>query len=133
MNFEIAKYMETQQEWYGKRGLSWHITVLAFNEYGKLKSLTLVHLFDNVVQDSNCIIGILDSVLSFVSKNFENHSINLRSDNAACYHSQDLICLLPLFAEKHNVNVQSYHFSEFQLGKDIFDRKISVNYNSICK
>ena len=133
MKFEIKKSMETQQEWYGKRGLSWHITVIVFNEDGILKTLTLVHLFDNAKQDSNCVIGIVDSVLSFIGRNFENPSINLRSDNADCYHSQDLICLLPLFTTKHNVKILSYNFCEPQLGKDICDRKISVLSRTITQ
>ena len=49
--------MEKQSEWFGKKGLSWHVSVLAFNENEKLKTLTLVHLFENVTQDSNCVIG----------------------------------------------------------------------------
>jgi hypothetical protein len=126
MKFEVTKHMETQAAWFAKRGLSWHVTVLAFNENKKLQTVTLVHLLEDNSQDSNCILGIADSVFSFISKNFENTQINIRSDNAGCYHSQDVICLLTLFANKYNVKLNSYHFSEPQLGKDICDRKISV-------
>ena len=80
----------------------------------------------NVPQDSNSVIGIIDSVFSIISKNFESSILNIGSDNAACYHSQDVICLLPLIASKHNVILESYHFSEPQMGKGIYDRKISV-------
>jgi hypothetical protein len=126
MKFESTKHLEKQDEFYGKRGLTWHITVLAFNEKTKLQTLTLVHLLENVAQDSNCVLGIIDSVLLFIKKNFENPTINIRSDNAGCYHCQDVIGLLNFFAKKHNVEVLSYHFCEPQLGKDICDRKISV-------
>jgi hypothetical protein len=126
MKFEVTKHMETQAAWFAKRGLSWHVTVLAFNENKKLQTVTLVHLLEDNSQDSNCILGIADSVFSFISKNFENTQINIRSDNAGCYHSQDVVCLLPLFSNKNNIKLGSYHFSEPQLGKDICDRKISV-------
>jgi hypothetical protein len=133
MKFEETKHLEKQDEFYGKKGMSWHITVLAFNENRKLKTITLVHLIEDTPQDSNCVLGIIDSVLIFIKSNFECAFVNLRSDNAGCYHSKDLICFLALFAEKHKVKVLSYHFSEPQLGKDICDRKISVLRRSIIQ
>ena len=133
MKFEETKYLEKQDEFYAKRGMTWHITVLAFNENKRLKTLTLVHLIEETQQDSNCVLGIIDSVLSFINNNFENVLVNIRSDNAGCYHSKDLICLLALFAKKHKVKVLSYHFSEPQLGKDICDRKISVLRRTIIQ
>jgi len=126
MKFEVTKHMETQAAWFAKRGLSWHVTVLVFNENKRLQTVTLVHLLEDNSQDSNCILGIADSVFSFISKNFVNTQINIRSDNAGCYHSQDVVCLLTLFANKYKIKLNSYHFSEPQLGKDICDRKISV-------
>ena len=133
MKFEETKYLEKQDEFYAKRGMTWHIPVLAFNENKRLKTLTLVHLIEETQQDSNCVLGIIDSVLSFINNNFENVLVNIRSDNAGCYHSKDLICLLALFAKKHKVKVLSYHFSEPQLGKDICDRKISVLRRTIIQ
>jgi hypothetical protein len=126
MKFEVSKFMETQQEFYAKRVISWHVSVLAFNENGFLKTLAIVHLLEHASQDSDCVIGILDSLFRIISSNFENPTINTGSDNAACYHSQDVTCLLPLFADKHKVNLESYLFSEPQMGKGICDRKISV-------
>jgi hypothetical protein len=126
MKFEVSKFMDKQQEFYAKRGISWHVSVLAFNENEFLKTLAIVHLLDYANQDSDCVIGIMDSLFSFINKNFENPTVNTGSDNAACYHSQDVTCLLPLFAAKHNIKLDSYHFSEPQMGKGICDRKISV-------
>jgi hypothetical protein len=133
MKFEKLKYLEKQSEWYGKRGICWHISVLAFNVNGKLKTISLMHTLDNAVQDSNLVLGIADSIMAFISRSFVNPTLDNRSDNAASYHCGDVICLLPLFAEKHSVKIASYHFSEPQLGKDICDRKISVLKRSILQ
>ena len=48
------------------------------------------------------------------------------SDNAVCYHSHELICILPFNPAKHHLNLASYNFIEPQLGTGICDRKISV-------
>ncbi len=72
------------------------------------------------------MLGISDSIMGFISRTFGNPTLHNRSDNAASYHCEDVICLLPLFAKKQNVKLISYHFSEPKLGKDICDRKISV-------
>ena len=124
--FETRRHMEKQDQYFGKKGLSWHITVIAFKQNRKLKQFTLIHLLEDAAQDSNCVMGVVDSVLSFINVNFEQPQVSFRSDNAGCYHSQELICLLSLFASNHKVRVLSYHFSEPQIGKDACDRKISI-------
>jgi len=75
------------------------------------------------------VLGISDSIMGFISRTFGNPTLHNRSDNAASYHCEDVICFLPLFAKKQNFKqaiIISYHFSEPKLGKDICDRKISV-------
>ena len=52
MKFEETKYLEKQDEFYAKRGMTWHIKVLAFNENKRLKTVTLVHLMEEKQQDS---------------------------------------------------------------------------------
>jgi hypothetical protein len=46
MKFIPRKYRESQADWFGKRGLSWHISVVMKKPPGKtLQTLTLVHVF----------------------------------------------------------------------------------------
>ncbi len=47
MKFEIRKHLEKQLEWFGKRGICWHVTVLSFNVNGMLKTKVLMHTLDN--------------------------------------------------------------------------------------
>ena len=69
-------------------------------------SNSLLQCNEDVAQDSNCVMGVIDSVLSFINVNFEQPQLSFRSDNAGCYHSQELICLLSLFASKHKVMME---------------------------
>jgi len=62
MKFEPIKFMEKQEEFFGKRGLSWHITCIVFLKDQKLTSLTYVHIFESCSQDVDAVISILDSV-----------------------------------------------------------------------
>ena len=125
MKFIPTKFREKQEDWFGKKGLSWHISCLVYFEKDTPKVITFLHLFDAISQDSDCVLGIIDSVFKFIGENFGNISLNIRSDNAGCYHCKSLISFIQLFAEKHHVTVARYDFCEPQTGKDICDRKIS--------
>ena len=51
MKFQCQKYREKQSEWFGKRGLSWHVSSAVFKT-GPIEEPTVttyVHLFDSVV------------------------------------------------------------------------------------
>lgn len=126
MKFLPMRHREKQEEWFGKKGLSWHVTCLVFKEKNDLKVVTLAHLFESVSQDVNCVIGIVDSVFEFIKNNFQHISkVYLRCDNAGYYHNQNLTMLLPMFASKHQIEIKRLDFCEPQTGKDICDRKIS--------
>ena len=46
------KYREKQSEWFGKRGINWHISsVVARNTTGSLEVTSYAHLFDARTQD----------------------------------------------------------------------------------
>lgn len=52
-----SKYREKQEDWFGKRGISWHVSVVAFLENDVLKTLKFVHTFNSRSQDSDSIIA----------------------------------------------------------------------------
>ena len=55
------KYREKQSEWFGKRGMNWHIScVLSKREDEEQLDVTsYVHLFDSFAQDSYTVFAIL--------------------------------------------------------------------------
>ena len=97
MKFTQMKYREKQSEWFGKRGMNWHIScVLSKREAQEQLDVTsYVHLFDSCAQDSCTVFAILIQLLKTVK--IANPLIGkalLRSDGAGCYHSNNLIAAL---------------------------------------
>jgi len=97
MKFTQTKYREKQSEWFGKRGMNWHISCgLSKREDEEQLDVTCyVHLFDSCAQDSYTDFAILIHLLKTVK--IANPHISkalLRSDGAGCYHSNNLIAAL---------------------------------------
>ena len=57
-------YRESQQDWFGKRGISWHISVVFRRVRGELQSQGFIHIIQQCSQDSSCVILIMQHVLS---------------------------------------------------------------------
>ena len=45
MKFLLKKYRESQNDWFGKRGISWHITVAIRRKDSTMQMLSFVHVF----------------------------------------------------------------------------------------
>ena len=65
MIFQQRRYHEKQSDWYGKRGMSWHISSVVSKE---LESDTVivtsyVHLFDSCAQDWYSVASIFENLL----------------------------------------------------------------------
>lgn len=66
ITFMPRKYREIETDWFGKRGIPWHVTVaMRKRSDGKCETLTLCHIFRSCSQDS-C------AVLSDVLKDLKN-------------------------------------------------------------
>ena len=65
MKFNPRKFRESQADWFGKRGMSWHISVAMrmLSDQSTVETLTLIHLFQKSNQDSLCELAIIDDVL----------------------------------------------------------------------
>lgn len=125
MKFLQMMYREKQSEWYGKRGLSWHVSsvVSRDGQSGQLKVANYAHLFDRCTQDWYAVASIIENLLNFLKKrNPEICKVYLRSDEAGCYHGNDLIAAVKDIGERVGITVESYDFSEPQSGKDMCDR-----------
>lgn len=115
MKFLPEKYRETQADWFGKRGISWHISVVARKVQGQLQHQTLIHIVKNSNQESDTVLWIMDHVLKTLKEDHpEITTAYLRQDNAGCYHSVTLIRACPEVSKKTGVHVKRLDFSDPQ-------------------
>ena len=88
MKFLPQKYRESQTDWFDKRGISWHISVVYRRSSSQLKWQGFIHVIQSCSQDSQSVIAIMHDVLSAIKE--EHPGINkayFRQDNAGCYHA----------------------------------------------
>ncbi|VDI15325.1 Hypothetical predicted protein [Mytilus galloprovincialis] len=119
---------ESQCEWFGKRGLNWHVTAVCKKEADTdiISVQCYVHLFDSCTQNWFAVASILEHVLKMMKE--KDSSINeafVRSDNAGCYKCAPLLISIPGISLRIEVNIKRYDFSDAQGGKDICDRRIA--------
>ena len=125
MKFLQMKYREKQSEWFGKRGLSWHISsvISKDQETQKAKVLSYAHLFESCSQDWYAVASILENLFENIKINFPNvKQAFIRSDEAGCYHGNHLIAAAKDIGDRVGITVARYDFSEPQQGKDVCDR-----------
>ena len=127
MKFLPTRYRESQSDWFGKRGLSWHISVVARKVDGKLQSQIFVHIIENCLQDTSAVVRILEHTLrTLKTEHPEITSAFLRQDNAGCYHNSVLLATCDVMKTKTGVTVRRVDFSDPQGGKGACDRKAAT-------
>ena len=123
MKFIPMKFREKQSEWYGKRGINWHISSVIIRQAERLKITSYAHLFNSCSQDWFSVLSILENLLSIIKGS--NPGITkayFRSDEAGCYHNSCLISSLRDLGKRQGIEVVRYDHSEPQHGKDVCDR-----------
>ncbi|KAK3753034.1 hypothetical protein QZH41_014987 [Actinostola sp. cb2023] len=123
MKFIPQRYRESQQDWFGKRGMSWHIAVVFRRVGGILQSQSFVHLLLSSTQDSAAVVQIWQHVLKTL--NDDNPEITqafLRQDNAGCYHSSSSILAVNDIQRSVGIRVSRIDFSDPQGGKGAANR-----------
>jgi hypothetical protein len=124
MKFLPMKYRESQSDWFGKRGISWHISVVARKVDGHLQSQSFVHIAEKCSQDTLAVVRNLEHTLrSLKSEHPEITTAYVRQDNAGCYHSGLLIASCFLMKKNTGVTIRRADFSDPQGGKGACDRK----------
>ena len=63
MKYLPRKYRERQTDWFGKRGIPWHLTVATRREEGELQMLTFAHIFKSCSQDSCAVLAVMADVI----------------------------------------------------------------------
>ena len=123
MKFLPQRYRETQSDWFGKRGISWHISVVVRRVSGQLQSETFVHILQSSNQGSCTVVLLLEHVLrTLKTEHPEIQSVYCRQDNAGCYHSATTILAMSAIQSSSGVSVLAVDFSDPQGGKGPADR-----------
>ena len=69
MKYLPTKYRESQQDWFAKRGISWHITVATRRgEDEDFEIMTFVHILESCNQDYCAVIAIMSDVIKHSKK-----------------------------------------------------------------
>ena len=124
MKFLPAEYREAQSDFFGKRGISWHISVCTRKNNDKLESQTLVHILESGLQDSSTVVSVMEHVLkSLKEQHPEMIDVYFRQDNAGCYHCANTILSCNALSEKTGIRIRQIDFSDPQGGKGACDRK----------
>ena len=133
MKYLPRKYRESQADWYGKRGIPWHLTVAITKDSNeKMQMLTFAHIFKSCTQDSSGVLAVVDDVfrqLKTLAPQITD--FYLRADNAGCYHAATTLLGLKQLAKKHSINIVQFDFSDPQGGKGSCDRKAASIKNKM--
>ena len=114
-------------------GLSWHISTLITKnvDSGKIELKSYAHIFDSCQQDWYAVCSIIENTLEVVKKEHPQITqVNLRSDEAGCYHNNFLLAAVRDAGRRVGIEVARYDFSEPQYGKGICDRILCPNHPS---
>jgi hypothetical protein len=122
------KFMETQSEWFAKRGISNHIDCVFYkDDDGTISKKTYITLIENCKQDGYAVLCIFKHVLNQIKLDFTGVSkIYDRSDNAACYSAANVIAGKAAICEDLGMKLLHTEFNEPQRGKDQCDRDSAV-------
>ena len=127
MKFLPVKYRKSQSDWFGKRGISWHVSVVARKINGRYGSQRFVHMVETTSQDSSVVVRIIEHTLRSLKE--ENPGLDtalLRQDNAGCYHNSAVIASCSLIKLNTGVSVRRVDFSDPQGGKGACNRKAAT-------
>ena len=85
MKFLPTQYRETQADFFGKRGISWHLTVCQSKQRGELVAQTFVHIIESGLQDSHTVVTVMEHVLKTLKQEHSELTRAVyRQDNAGC-------------------------------------------------
>ena len=123
MRFLASKSRDVSTEFYGKRGLSWSVTVAYVKQGDDYLARYYHHLQDQGNQNSETTAAILEDTLKRIKKEKPSitHAI-ICSDNAANYHSTQTIASLPSISARSGIKAKQWSFSESGRGKQVCDR-----------
>ena len=127
MKFLPQRYRESQSDWFAKRGISWHISVVARKIQERFQHQAFVHNVENCKQDSFTVVRIIEDTLCTLKKEHpELTTAFLRQDNAGCYHCAEMLASCVQMKSKTGIAVKRVVFSDPQGGKGACDQKAAT-------
>ena len=128
MKFNPQKCRESQRDWFGKRGVPWHVSVAMRKEStsnaGKYETFTMCHVFRSCSQDSCAVLSVMPDVLKDLQDVMPHlQRVYYWQDNAGCYHCGNTISLAHMVGKHHGVTVKRMDFCDPQGGKGACDRR----------
>ena len=129
MKWLPAKHRDTTKNWFGLRGLSWHISCAITKSVDgtQFRLRYYIHVSKEAKQDSQHVTAIIrDTIQRIQSEISTIKNVYLRSDNAMCYKAANTITTLFAIARDLNVKIKRYDFSDSQSGKGPADRMAAV-------
>ena len=122
MKYLPRKYCESQTDWFGKRGISWHT-----KKYTEVQMLTFCHIFKACSQDSNAVLALMADViqqLKFIMPSLT--TVYYRQGNAGCYHCGHVIISSSKLGQKEGIVLKRLDFSDPQGGNGACDHKAAT-------
>ncbi|CAF3310118.1 unnamed protein product [Rotaria sp. Silwood2] len=136
MKWLQLKYRESQSEWFGKKGLPWHLThIIRVKEPStttpsakSFEHRTMCHVFNYCGQTGKTVVSILVDVLKRLrEENPKLEKVYLRCDNAGCYHGSELLLSIKKIYNETGVLICRIDFSESQSDDVDGDEEENVN------
>lgn len=125
MKFLPVQFCEAQNDFFGKRGLSWHITVvLRRSAAGQCESQSFIYILEKGLQDNQAVVPIMAHVLTCLKN--QNPLISeayYHQDNAGHYHSALTVLASKVISEQSGISIKQMDFSDPQGGKGSGDRQ----------
>ena len=117
MKWLPQKYRETQADWFGKRGLSWHISVVVCRIAEDHKQQTFLHIIEQCSHDASAVVQIIHQILK---------TLKYQMQHSDCYHSVSMLSACRLMVAATGIHVKRVDFSDPQGGKGPCDRKAAT-------
>lgn len=124
MKWLPMRQLETQREWFGQRGLSWHCaSVIRSTDGGKTFEISYI---DFVMREDGQtwadVLQALQHILSLVKMEFPAITkVKLFADNAGCYSSNMIYANLRTLGDPIGIKICAFYHSESQAGKTEVD------------
>lgn len=132
MKYETLKFSETTFQCFGKRGISWHGSVVNRLEiYPNLLDHLSLLLYDQITEHSAQNVWDVESLFECIVIRVRSDLPHLNevifvTDNAGCYENRILTLTMPLIGKTNGADIVSFLYLETRDGKCSCDSTLSL-------